>query len=41
MLKDNFNAEEEFIIMNENINNDSLFLDKERNIRKYGIEDLN
>lgn len=27
--------------MNETINNDSLFLDKERNIRKYGIEDLN
>ena len=27
--------------MIEKINNDSLFLDKERNIRKYGIEDLN
>lgn len=27
--------------MIEKINNESLFLDKERNIRKYGIEDLN
>ncbi|WP_019139346.1 hypothetical protein [Peptoniphilus timonensis] len=27
--------------MNNKNNNESLFLDKERNIRKYGIEDLN